>query len=390
MSKSVRYKLHKSKKNPRRIIRKDKGRSSGKKKSLNISRIFKIFFFLVLLFLLIYWFCVAYRTVQDIRVQDIIGADNNLVSFGGEGKVKKTLIIYEDFTSVEEKNVFILAVIYNTDTSESLIYYLPRDTYIKDVLFDNYISIENLTYAGDGYMYEQKYAYVVNQIEEQMAIDFDSYIWFGSEVAQNFVSDNERWGYKQEDVESLFSKLSFFNLIPKYYKSDIFYNSLYSDMSFFEIYTYFQNMRGIIVSGNFQYIDLGDKVYSNIEVLPNGTKAKVINFSEFDKSLRTNPDVLRTKALSREHVKVEVYNSTGTPMYAKTIAREIFNAGCNVIRHENVSQPYDRNYIYIPSRDKFVNGLEVVLEVIEDPLIIEGRPDFLTTGDIIVVLGGKE
>jgi hypothetical protein len=35
-------------------------------------------------------------------------------------------------------------------------------------------------------MYKDKYAYVIRQIEEQMAMNFDSYIWFGSEIRKKF------------------------------------------------------------------------------------------------------------------------------------------------------------------------------------------------------------
>jgi len=34
--------------------------------------------------------------------------------------------------------------------------------------------------------------------------------------------------------------------------------------------------------------------------------------------------------------------------------------------------------------------LKVVQSIVEDAVIVEGRPDFLTTGDIIVVLGDEK
>ncbi len=387
MSKSVRYKLNKSK--GKRNKRKKVGKSK-KVVKVPFKKFLKLLFLLAIVCILGFWFFVAYRTVTEIKVKDVVESDSEIVKFAEDGKVRKTLLIYEDPNSVEEKNLFILAIIFNSDTSEVLIYYYPRNIYIHDYFAEKYISIENLTYAGNSYMYEEKYAYVIRQIEEQMSVKFDSYIWFGSEAGRNFVSDNERWGYSEEDVFELFSKLSFFNLITKYYKVYLFEEFLHSNMNFVEMYTYFQSIKGIVNAGNYKFVNLGEKSMTQDVILGSGKNVRSLNMNAVDNSLRENIDILRARDLSREHVKVEVYNGTDIPGYARIMARKIFNAGCRVIRYENSSQNYEQNYIYIPDKEKFPNGLEVVNSIVEDATIVVGRPDFLTTGDIVVVLGQKE
>lgn len=387
MSKSVRYKLNKSK--GKRSRRRKVGKS---KKVFRVSfkKLLKLLVLLTLVCILGFWFFVAYRTVTEIKVRDVVGFDSEIVNFAQHGNVRKTLLIYEDPNSSEEKNLFILAIIFNSDTSEVLIYYFPGNIYIHDYFAEKYISIENLTYAGNSYMYEEKYAYVIRQIEEQMSVKFDSYIWFGSEVARNFVSDNERWGYSEKDVFGLFSKLSFFNLITKYYKVYLFEEFLHSNMNFVEMYAYFQSIKGIVNSGNYKFVNLGEKSMTREVVLGSGKTVRSLDMNAIDISLRGEIDIVRSRDLSREHVKVEVYNGTDIPGYARIMARKIFNAGCRVIRYENSSQNYDQNYIYIPDKERFPNGLEVVNSIVEDAIIVVGRPDFLTTGDIVVVLGQKE
>jgi len=299
------------------------------------------------------------------------------------------LIVFEDPVASEKKILFLLVVIYNSDTSEALIYYLPGNLYIRDSFSDKHISVANLAYAGESYLYSEQHAFVVKQMEEQLAIDFDSYIWFGSEVSKNFVTDNENWGYRKEDALKIFNKLSFFNLIPKYYKVYLFEEFLHSNMSFLEMYSYFQTIKGVTTTKNLHYIDLGTKPMYEKILLGSGKQAQCLNTREFDKSLRGNIDILRTRELRREHVKVEVYNGTETPGYASVIARVIYNAGCKVLRHENSSIPYEKTHIYVSDIDKFSNGLEIVKKILDDYVIVQGRPDFLTTGDIVVVLGGE-
>ncbi len=383
MGKSVQYKLNKTKKNT------PKSRGKKTKVSFPFLKYLKILILFVLIFILGYWFYIAYRTVAEVKVQDVVG-DSEVVTFSAESKVQKTLIVYQDPNATEEKNLFILAVIYNEDTSEALLYYFPSNLYLSDYFTDQYISVENLTYAGNSYMHKDKQAYVIRQIEEQMAVKFDSYIWFGSEISRNFISDDSMWGYKKDDVLTMFSKLSFVNLIPRYYKVNLFYDHLHSNKNFLEMYTLFQNVQGVLAAGNYQYVDLKDETMLTNVVLGNGAKVHSLNLSAMDKSLRSNIDILRTKDLSREHVKVEVYNGSDVPMQARVMARKIHNAGCNVIRHENAAQTYEENYIYIPNKEKFPNGLEIVSSVVGDAVIVDGRPEFMTTGDIIVVLGGEQ
>jgi hypothetical protein len=77
-------------------------------------------------------------------------------------------------------------------------------------------------------------------------------------------------------------------------------------------------------------------------------KSTVLNLLALDKSLDENIDVLRTRDLSKEHVKVEVYNGTDiTWMFARIMARKIHNAGCSVIRHENAAKTMKKSYIYV-------------------------------------------
>ena len=387
MGKSVRYKLNRSTTKPRRGKGGRQGKLKKKRFSFSLGKPIKIIFSILLISLLIYWLFVAYTTVRDIKVTDVVPEESEIVEFADQSRIRRTLVIYEKPHTTEERNLFLLAAIYNTETSQALIYHLPDTLYINDYFANKDISVEYLTYAGESYMYNEKYAYVIRQTEEQMAINFDSYVLFGSQISKNFVSDDDSWGKSKDDVLDIFSKLSFLNLMPRYYKVYLFEDYFHSNMSFLEMYTSFQNIRGIILSGNYEYFNLKNDEFVVQKSLGSGREIKVLNRSVFDESLRQNIDVLRTRDLRAEHVKVEVYNGSDIPGYARNVARRIFNSGCRVIRFENASKTYENTKIYVSDIEKFANGLSVVESIVDNAQVVEGRPEFLTTGDIIVVLG---
>lgn len=379
MGKTVRYKLNKCSSSSRK--KKGKRGSKGKK----LPRLFcfkhlKTVLLLLLILALGYWIYIAYTTVRDIKIVDVIG-ESEVVEFSQEEVVRKSLVVYEDPNATEQKNLFILAVIYNPDISESLTYYFPKNLYVKDYLSNREIPVCTLTYAGDSYMYDEKYAYVVRQIEEQMGIKFDSYVWLGSKIGENFVGDISN------DPLSVFSSLSLVNLMPRYYKVHLFEEYFHSNMSFLEMYSFFQNMNALVSSGNNEFVDLGTKEMTFETSLSTGEKVRVLSTSSIDDSLRGNIDVLRTRDLSREHAKIEVYNASDIQGYAQVMGRKIYNAGCRVIRYETASEQYDETKIYVTDKERFANALSVVSSVVSEAEVIEGRPSFLTTGDIIVVLG---
>jgi hypothetical protein len=92
--------------------------------------------------------------------------------------------------------------------------------------------------------------------------------------------------------------------------------------------------------------------------------------------------------LEKERVRVEVYNASGIPGIASSFARKISNSCCDVVRFDNAPNIEDSTLLYIPNPDDFVESTEAVTELFTWPYkIINGRPSFMTTGDIVIILG---
>jgi hypothetical protein len=391
MPKSFRYKIGKVCEN---TLNTSKGRVVDRRRigekpkidKVKFKKCLKIIVSVVLLLFLLNWLYSAYATFSTIRITDVVEGYDEVIDFAQKDEVRKTIIVYEDPESEEERNLLILLVIFNTDTSDALIYHFPEDLYIREDFNGKYISVADLTYAGNTYMYKAKYAYVLGQISNQIAMDIDSYIWIGSEMGSEFFGNNRDWS-SEKDVLKIFSSLSTFRLLTTYRKSEIIVDSLYSNMNFIEVYRYLQQIRGVIGLNNYRYINLADEGTIDEVTLGTGRKVDVLNLGAFDKTLISNYGILMSRKLAREHVKVEVYNGSNVPMYARKVARRIYNSGCNVVRYTNSPETYEKNYIYIPNPEEYQAGLAKILTIVEDPVIVEERPDFFTTGDIIVVLG---
>ncbi len=403
MGKIFKYKVHKVEKKEegkvrRRVKEERRAKKNVRNKKVEVKptekkdytkarKVLRIFTLFLIIFLFALWFYNAYVTLLSVKITDVIGNTDYIFNLVDEDRVKKTVIVYEDITEDEQINLFILVVLFNQDTSEILTYYYPNDLYLLEDFGSKFVSVANLTYAGNTYVYNDRYAFVLRQLSNYMAMDFDSYIWLESEMVSGFFSRNTNFENVERDVMNIFSRLSSSRLATNYYKSDIIESHLFSNMGFIEIFRYFQQINAIVDSKNYSFVDLGSDRMTNDVVLGSGQEVSALSVSAFDISLTNHYQMIMDRGLAREHVKVEIYNGSDIPMYAGRVARKIHNAGCNVVRFSNAPKTYEKNYIYIPNPDDYPNALEKILGYIQDPEIVYERPEFLTTGDIIVVLG---
>jgi hypothetical protein len=135
-------------------------------------------------------------------------------------------------------------------------------------------------------------------------------------------------------------------------------------------------------------IDLGNSEYLEEELSNMGGLAYHFNSSKYDGVFRGYLLDILDRELEKEQVRVEVYNGSGISGAAGQMARKIENSGCDVVRYENAPNMLDNTVLYIPDEDRFKNSIDVVKEVVDGNVeIINDRPTFMTTGDIVVVLG---
>jgi hypothetical protein len=108
----------------------------------------------------------------------------------------------------------------------------------------------------------------------------------------------------------------------------------------------------------------------------------------FDTELSNYIPQLVSREVEQERVNIEVYNASDISGLASTVARKISHTGCRILRYDNAPVLYDKSIIYVPEPGNYTNSLILVRDVLGMGIEVRNeRPTFITTADIVVVLG---
>lgn len=266
------------------------------------------------------------------------------------------------------------------------------------------ISVSNFRYAGDFLEEGRGIEYAIWQFEQMLGTKVNQYIWieseeqtlyseiFGSytETQEDFGYDNEKSIFTQNALflDSFLKRFSIFDIVINPVKISNFGEGIISSIGFADILkTFFETKNDL--NRNEKYIlDLGTGEYISEELSDTGGVVYFFDSSVYDTSFRSYLSEMIDRELEKEQVRVEVYNGSGISGVAGQIARKIENSGCDVVRYENSPDTAEETVLYIPKEEGYENSIEVVKEVIGSSVeIINERPNFMTTGDIVVVLG---
>ena len=96
-----------------------------------------------------------------------------------------------------------------------------------------------------------------------------------------------------------------------------------------------------------------------------------------------------------EQAQIEIYNATGITGLGTRLGRWLGNLGLLIVRTENapllVSEDCRGNMIYVVDKAKYNDSVGEVVDIITERFgnevnLVYNRPEFVATGDIIVVL----
>jgi len=91
--------------------------------------------------------------------------------------------------------------------------------------------------------------------------------------------------------------------------------------------------------------------------------------------------------MAREQARIEILNGTSTAGFGARYERWIRHLGGDVIRVKNAPSTTEKSVIYVTDADEYGYTVGRIAGLWEEVEIREGRPDFITTGDVIIVLG---
>lgn len=381
------------------------------KKTKNINIPFRFIFLLIAATLFLGFVIYYIFTVTSIKSIDktILNGSQRYLLSQSNGESKRTVIILEEGYGNERRISEVYLFLSNQEKGKSLLVYIPSWLYYTGLEenFGSAIPISSFRYAGDIIQEDRGVEYSVWQISQILGITFNNYIYISSEANSTLdsvfgedvmVKDRYRDMFKVGDKESLSegffrlqalsSKISFVKSLFKVNELRNFNNNIYSNLSFIESITMLKNVEKTLQATESYAIDLSDAKYSKEELSDSGGIKRYLLSNKFDNSYRELISLLIDRELEKERVRVEVYNGSGVAGAAMQFGRKIENSGCDVVRYENAPDIIDKTIMYIPKLDDFKKSFKIVSEIFSDNFeLVEGRPDFMTTGDIVIILG---
>jgi len=377
-----------------------------KKIHINTGRLFAFFFIICIVGYLVY----GYIALRDIKSVDILEKSNSNYYLLSERKdqLEKTLIVFEEEYNEREKISMAYLYAQNKEKGSSVLVYIPGWVEYSGVKedFGSSIPIASFRFAGDFLQEGRGYEYAIWQFEQLLGGNIDEYIWVTPQARNIFSQGVEASSagsvYAQyysngfEVNQEVFflnvfaSKLGWFNLLKSAPQLKDSNAEIYSSLSTLGgVISRFGQIQSDILSSTPYVIDLSSSKYlSQQESLSGVGITSYVNVDEYDIVWREFIDNMLDRELEREQVRVEVYNGSGMTGYAGQYARKIRNSGCEVVRYDNAPQLEEKTKFYVPKAENFKNSLDVILELFPGTYeIIEGRPSFMTTGDIVIILG---
>lgn len=384
----------------------NQSRSSGKRVGFDIRN---ILFPLVIVCLVGYGLFAffSFRSIKTDNPLSNSSSDTYLLS-QRKDSLKKTLIVFETESEGEEKIEHVYVYVENSDKEESILVHVPNWIYYGGLEgdFGSAVPVSSFKYAGEFLQQGRGVEYAVWQIEQLLAIKFDSYIWFtpdainvvednlgditGEMVYANYYSNGESVKAESLYINSFFSHIGWFKLVTSAQKFGESSAVIYSDIgSLMGVFLELKDIENSVYSLSPYLLDLGDSSNINTKQADNlGGMVSYLNSSGFDSTWRKLNNKLLDKELEQERIRVEVYNGSGISGAAGQFARKIENSGCDVVRYDNAPDNISESVFYVPNPDEYVNSLEVISELFPGAFdLFKGRPTFMTTGDIVIILG---
>ncbi|KUK66899.1 MAG: coiled-coil [candidate division WS6 bacterium 36_33] len=322
--------------------------------------------------------------------------------------LEKTMFVFEQGEGEDRTISSVYVLLTNKEKGNSIVVYMPGFVYFNGLEedFGSPIPISSLRYAGEFLQEGMGVDYSLWQINQILGFRVHDYIWFTAEAGQTLnevygswdnIKDKYKEAYSNSGVTltDSYLKLHAISAQQSFIKTVLRVNTLkemdqkvLSNLSFTSVLNRLDSFEKTVVGTNTLVLDLSSPDYSSEELSDLGGQIRTINLSEYDKNLRRNYIDVIDREVERERVRVEVYNGSSASGKAGIYARKILNNGCDVVRFGNTPEPLERTQVYISDESEFDDSLKVVAEVLFDRYeILEERPSFMTTGDIVVLLG---
>ncbi|MDD3474468.1 MAG: LytR C-terminal domain-containing protein [Candidatus Dojkabacteria bacterium] len=342
-------------------VKRKKVKKSQDKKKKDFK--WKIFLYIAgaLLFLFL-----LYRIIVLISFKvDCSNIPTNILS--NDSSLVNTFFVFEE----EGKVVNMELVTYSQDQKNLLRINIPTNVYVTEDSVDDF-PISSMKSVGEFLEHGSGREYTVEYMSSLLGMKMDNYVWI---VNSSSTLDEFR------------SKLSIMSILFDFRYSRELRDNVYSNLPILNLIKEINFINQAITNYQYEEMDISDCCVENITISTNHQES-LFKVSSFDDELSKYIDELVSKDVEKERVNVEVYNGSNISGLASEYARKIRHTGCRILRYDNAPNTYDKTVIYIPDLDDYKNSLSLVKDVVGGDVEIKyERPTFITTGDIIVLLG---
>lgn len=278
-----------------------------------------------------------------------------------------TIFVFEK----DEKILGIELITYSRDKKNLLRINVPTDIYVTEDSIDDF-PISSIKSVGEFFEHGSGMEYTIAYMSDLLGMKIDNYVW---------LVDNS------ENVEDFRSKLSILNILFDFGYSRELRGNIYSNLPILNLIKEINFLNQAIINYQHEEMDILDCCIEEV-VISGDRKELKFKISSFDDELTKYIDELVSREVEKERVNVEVYNGSNISGLASEYARKIRHTGCRILRFDNAPNIYDKTVIYVAEPKSYENSLALIHDVVgEDVEVIYGRPKFITTGDIILLLG---
>jgi hypothetical protein len=282
--------------------------------------------------------------------------------------ITNTLFVFEQ----DEKIIDMEVITYSKDQEKVLRIKIPTSVYVTQPEVDSY-PISSMNSVGEFVEYSKGKEYTVEYMSDLLGLKFDNYIWLVDSST--------------EDTDTFLSQLSVWSILFQFkYQSEL-KDNLYSNLPILNLITEVNFINQVLNNYQYEEIDVLDCCIEQV-VISGDRKEPRFVINNFDNEFSKYINDLVSREVERERVNVEVYNASDVAGLAGEYARKIRHTGCRILRFDNAPNIYEKTIIYVPEPEGYLYSLELVLDVVGEEIEVRyERPAFITTGDIILVLG---
>jgi hypothetical protein len=338
-------------------------RKSKKKKSGTNKRFLKILPYILIGFVFIF---LVYRIIVLISFKIDCSSISKSTLSHDQGMISD-LYIFETEGSISNIEVLI----YSKDQKNILKISIPTSIYVSPEYVDD-VPIASLESVGEFLEYGKGKEYTIGYLSDLLGIKFNNYVWLVDS------SDNSK---------ELFKDLSVWSVLFNFKYSHELRGNVNSNLPILNLITHINFLSSL--TGEYMSEDM-DILNCCVNEVVIGGDNKQVHFDKggFDSEISKYLESLTSSEVQRERVNVEVYNASDISGLASTYARKIRHTGCRILRYDNAPSLSESTIIYVPEPEEYHESLELIRDVMGEGVEVRNdRPQFITTGDIVVVLG---